>query len=160
MPQNFDEEVLNMANNASDGRETSSDQFFENSSPSEIAEDIKALEQQMMQEAGGSEERAELQAMIDARKRQKEKMDQEISKNDPTATQSGAVKTAHKTMVDFDLGGRDAYQKNKWYVRNPGYKCDNAYKVTVHIDVQVNSSALLFLRFITRTRALVHQAVK
>jgi len=140
MPQNFDEEVLNMANNASDGRETSSDQFFENSSPSEIAEDIKALEQQMMQEAGGSEERAELQAMIDARKRQKEKMDQEISKNDPTATQSGAVKTAHKTMVDFDLGGRDAYQKNKWYVRNPGYKCDNAYKVTVHIDVQVNSS--------------------
>ncbi|MDC3252666.1 hypothetical protein OAU25_00265 [Crocinitomicaceae bacterium] len=140
MPKNFDEEVLNMANNVSDDRATSTDKFYENKSMQEIAEDITALEQQMMQEAGGSEKRAELQAMIDARRKKKEQLNQGVGKKDPAATQGGATKTAHKTMVDFDLGGRDAYQNNKWYVRNPGYKCDNAYKVTVHVDVQVNTS--------------------
>jgi hypothetical protein len=139
LPSDFNDEVLNMANNVADNRETSLDQFYENKTPAQVAQDIKALEKQMEADAGGAKERAKLQAMIDARKEQKDKMEKAAA-DSPKATDGGETKTSKKTMVDFDLQGRDAYQNNKWYVRNPGYGCDNKSQVTVLINIKVNAT--------------------
>jgi len=135
---NYAQEVLNMADNVSDGRETSFEKYYENQTPAQVAADIKALEKQMKNDAGGAQDRKKLQSMIDARKKHQEDLKNDVKA--PTATQGGNVKAAGQTMVSFDLGGRDAYQNNKWYVRNPGYKCDNSSRVVVVIDVDVNSS--------------------
>lgn len=134
----YKSDVLNMADNVSDGRKTSDDLYFENQTPAQAAASIKELEAQLKNEAGGAEERKKLAGLIADRKEQ-ERLEAARKLNDQnTAAQGGDVKTSKATMVSFDLGGRDAFQNNKYYVRNPGYKCNNHSRVTVVIDVKVN----------------------
>lgn len=133
------QDVLNMANNVSDSREASYEKYYENQTPEQVAAEIKALEKEMEKDAGGSKDREKIQSMIDARKKKQEDL-KNNPKDDHSPTEGGDVKTAKATMVSFDLGGRDAYQNNKWYVRNPGYKCDVTSRVTVVIDIKVDNA--------------------
>ena len=136
----FAQDILNMANNISDGRETSDYEFFENQTPLEASKSIAELERQMKDAAGGAKERDRLSGLIADRKAsQQEILDNQNNESIPIANQGGNKKFAGQTMVNFDLSGRDAYQNNKWFVRNPGYKCDNGSTVRVHIDIKVGS---------------------
>jgi hypothetical protein len=139
VPPNYDQEVLNIGRNMHDDRERSSEEYYENQSPEQIAADVRALEQQMRNEAGGSEERQRLQERIDQRKRDQELAAQNQSQNGTTPTEGGDTQADGYTMVNWDLGGRDAFQKNKWHVRNPGYKCYNANgTIVIHVKVNAN----------------------
>jgi hypothetical protein len=138
--ERYSQDILNMANNVSDGRETSEFEFFENQTPLEASKSIKELEQQMIDDAGGSKERDRLEGLIADRKaRQQEILDNKANEAKPDGGPSGDKKYAGQTMVNFDLSGRDAYQNNKWFVRNPGYKCDNNSRVSVYIDIKVGA---------------------
>ena len=133
------DDVKNMSQNVHDNREASYEDFSENRTPEQIAQDIKNLEAQIKQEAGGSADRAELQKLIDQRKKEQELAAQN-KKNDNS--ESGATsnkKYAGTTMVSWDLNGRKAYQNNDWYVRNPGYTCDAANGVVV-VNVKTNAN--------------------
>jgi hypothetical protein len=133
-------EVLNMVNNVKDNRKTSDENYFENQTPAQAAASIKELEAQMKNEAGGADERKKLAGLI-AERKEKERLEAEQRLNDKnTPTKGGDVKAKGETMVSFDLGGRDAFQNNKYYVRNPGYKCDNRSRITVVIDIKVDAS--------------------
>lgn len=133
-------EVLNMVNNIKDNRKTSEDKYFENQTPAQAAASIKELEAQMKNEAGGADERKKLAGLI-AERKEKERLDAEKRLNENVIpTKGGDVKAKGETMVSFDLGGRDAFQNNKYYVRNPGYKCDNGSRVTVVVDIKVDAS--------------------
>lgn len=145
-PENIDvsetyaQDILNMANNVNDGRETSKDEYFENQTPLEASKSISELEQQMKNDAGGAQERERLEGLIADRKaHQQELLDNKANQVKPEGGPSGDKKYAGQTMVNFDLSGRDAYQNNKWFVRNPGYKCDNNSRVTVYIDIKVGA---------------------
>jgi hypothetical protein len=43
-------------------------------------------------------------------------------------------------MVDFSVSGRNAYEQNTWYVRNPGYTCGFNASGTVYIEIEVSNS--------------------
>ncbi|NRA13615.1 MAG: hypothetical protein HRT57_16860 [Crocinitomicaceae bacterium] len=136
----YAQDVLNMADNVSDGRKTSTDDYYENQTPEQAAKSIADLENEMKRDAGGAKERARLEGLIADRKAHQQALLDKI-KNNPklVPNKGGAKKYAGQTMVSFDLGGRDAYQNNKWFVRNPGYKCDNSSRVTVIVDIIVGN---------------------
>ena len=115
-------DVLNMADNVRDNRKESNDHYFENQTPAQAAASIKELEQQMKNDAGGADERKQLAGLIAERKERERLADEKRLNENVGATQGGDTKAKGETMVTFDLGGRDAFQNNKYYVRNPGYK--------------------------------------
>lgn len=136
----YAQDILNMVNNVSDGRETSTDEYFENQTPLEASKSIAELEQQMKYDAGGAQERERLSGLIADRKaHQQELLENKANEPTPTANQGGNKKYAGQTMVNFELNGRDAYQNNKWFVQNPGYKCNNSSRVKVIIDIKVGN---------------------
>lgn len=139
MPDNYDSEVLNMGDNVSDGRKVSDDKFYENQSPEQVAADIKDLERQMKEAAGGAKERARIAGLIEERKEQQRQLAENQTNENNTPTPGGDVKTSKQTMVSWDVQSRDAYQNNKWYVRNPGYVCDNSARETVYVNVKVGA---------------------
>lgn len=141
VPDNFDfsSDVKNISQNVQDQREASYENYSENRSPQQIAQDIKALETQMKQEAGGSKERAKLQSLIDQRKEQQRQAKENAANNDASNLPASDKKYAGQTMVSWDLGGRAAYNNNDWYVRNPGYTCDGRKGIVV-IEVKVNGA--------------------
>lgn len=140
VPTDFDftADVKNISQNVHDQREASYEEYSENRSPEQIAQDIRSLEAQMKQEAGGSAERAKLQRLIDERKEQ-QKLAAENAANNDSKLPASDKKYAGQTMVSWDLQGRTAHNNNDWYVRNPGYTCDGRSGIVV-INVKVNSS--------------------
>jgi len=141
VPTDFDftSDVKNISQNVHDQREESYEEYSENRSPQQIAQDIQQLEAQMKQEAGGSAKRAELQKMINERKEQQKLAQENAANNDSSDLPASDKKYAGATMVSWDLSGRAAHNNNDWYVRNPGYTCDGRKGVVV-IDVKANSS--------------------
>lgn len=133
-------DAKNIAQSENDKREKSYDNFGPPKSSDQIAQDIKALEQQMKNEAGGSKERAEIQQLIDQRKEQ-QKAAQEAEKNKPTPTTNGS-EFAHKgnNMVGWDLGDRGALNNNAGAVPIPGYTCGPQANGIVIIDIKTNNN--------------------
>jgi len=136
VPPDFDESVKNIVSDANETRDKSYENYSENKSRQEVANDIKALEEQMRNEAGGSAERERLHDLIEDRKNQQ--MNTENS-NHQTVDQGGDVAYAGKTMVDFSLAGREPFQNNRWYIRNPGYTCGTGMG-TIVVDIRVNGN--------------------
>ena len=135
----FNADVKNMSQNVHDERDASFEDYSENRSPEQIAKDIKALEAQMKNEAGGSARRAQLQDLIDQRKEQKEIAENAKTTNSQSNLPTSDNKFAGQTMVSYDLNGRKAHNNNDWFVRNPGYTCNGSNGVVV-VNVRVNSN--------------------
>jgi hypothetical protein len=76
------------------------------------------------------------------------------------------VKTAYggNVMVSWSLTERTAYLNNNWYVRNPGYTCDqDSYgKITIQIKVDQNGSVIYasVLEKGNASQCMINQAIK
>jgi hypothetical protein len=76
------------------------------------------------------------------------------------------VKTAYggNVMVSWSLKERTAYLNNNWYVRNPGYTCDqDSYgKITIQIKVDQNGSVIYasVLEKGDASQCMINQAIK
>ncbi|MCR9172595.1 MAG: hypothetical protein NXI10_08895 [bacterium] len=139
VPEDFDynAEVKNLAQSKNDDREASYDDYGPPKSSNQIAQDIKALEAQMQQEAGGSAERAKLQRLIDQRK-EEQKQAKESENNTTPSTSGSDKKYAGYTMVEWDLDDRKAHNNNREAIRNPGYTCGDRANGVVVVDVKTN----------------------
>lgn len=138
VPTNFSSDVKNMARDRNDQREKSMTDYSQNT-PSQGSQSVKDLEKKYLEEAGGDAKRA---AILKAHEEKKEKLKQKNNADKPTENKgSGGGEKAYagNVMVDFDLGGRDAHQGNRWYVRNPGYTCGKGSGLVV-VDISVNQS--------------------
>lgn len=140
IPENFEsQDLLNMSRDRNDQREQSDDNYGENA-PVEST-DLSELEKQMYEEAGGAEERAKIQQLIEDRrereKNEREQREKDAQERSDANANSGANAPKGMTMVEFDVNGHTAYKDNNWYVRNPGYTCDGG-SGTVYIAVKVD----------------------
>ena len=76
------------------------------------------------------------------------------------------VKTAYggNVMVSWSLTERTAHLNNNWYVRNPGYTCDqDSYgKITIQIKVDQNGSVIYasVLEKGDASQCMINQAIK
>jgi len=76
------------------------------------------------------------------------------------------VKTSYggNVMVSWSLTERTAYLNNNWYVRNPGYTCDqDSYgKITIQIKVDQNGSVIYasVLEKGDASQCMINQAIK
>ena len=76
------------------------------------------------------------------------------------------VKTVYggNVMVSWSLTERTAYLNNNWYVRNPGYTCDqDSYgKITIQIKVDQNGSVIYasVLEKGDASQCMINQAIK
>jgi len=76
------------------------------------------------------------------------------------------VKTAYggNVMVSWSLTERTAYLNNNWYVRNPGYTCDQDShgKITIQIKVDQNGSVIYasVLEKGDASQCMINQAIK
>jgi hypothetical protein len=76
------------------------------------------------------------------------------------------VKTEYggNVMVSWSLTERTAYLNNNWYVRNPGYTCDqDSYgKITIQIKVDQNGSVIYasVLEKGDASQCMINQAIK
>jgi hypothetical protein len=76
------------------------------------------------------------------------------------------IKTAYggNVMVSWSLTERTAHLNNSWYVRNPGYTCDqDSYgKITIQIKVDQNGSVIYasVLEKGDASQCMINQAIK
>lgn len=142
VPQDYSGEVKNMARDANDQRERSYDEYYENvASGEEVEQSVYELEQQMLADAGGAEERARIQERINERKkREAEQAKAAKSTNNEPAKVGGDKAYAGNVMVEWVLTDRTPHQHNNWYVRNPGYTCGKGASGVVTVIIRVNQS--------------------
>ncbi len=110
-----------------------------NSNPEQSIYDF---EKEQFKQSGGAAERERIQREMDERKRQREQKAKQQAQNGGAGGNAGGKPSSSEgeTMVSWDLDGRDAHQKNDWYVRNPGYTCGKGINAKVVIKVKVNSN--------------------
>ena len=134
--ENFSNDVKNMARDANDQREQSFEEYYENASDESVAEELRKLEQEMYEEAGGEKTRAEIREELEARKLAAENT--KTSENDPKQTTTGGTSYQGDVMVDWSLRG--PHKNNSWYIRNPGYTAGIGAQGIVYIIIKVNQN--------------------
>jgi hypothetical protein len=86
--------------------------------------------------------------------------------NPQVSNTNNNVKTVYggNVMVSWSLTERTAYLNNNWYVRNPGYTCDqDSYgKITIQIKVDQNGSVIYasVLEKGDASQCMINQAIK
>ncbi len=158
VPQDF----KNIARDVNDSRELSSDEYFQNISDASIDEQIKKMEQEMYEEAGGEKTRAEIRAEMEEKRRELENQ----SKNQPVqvSQNTGNKKYSGNVMVEWEL--REPHQGNSWFVRNPGYTCGygSSGRVVVLIKVNQNGNVVSATydasRSISANSCMIREAIK
>ena len=96
----------------------------------------------------------------------KENGDDNNDLNPQVSNTNNNVKTAYSgnVMVSWSLTERTAYLNNNWYVRNPGYTCDqDSYgKITIQIKVDQNGSVIYasVLEKGDASQCMINQAIK
>lgn len=121
----------------------SSDNSSSKSKNNNPEQSIYDFEKEQFKNAGGAAERERIQKEMEQRKRDREAKNKQ--KQGQTGGNGGVAGTKGssnegETMVSWDLDGRNAHQKNDWYVRNPGYTCGKGINAKVVIKVRVNSN--------------------
>jgi len=134
--ENFSNDVKNMARDANDQREESFEEYYENASDEAVAEELKKLEQEMYNEAGGEKTRAEIREEVAARKLAA--ANESTSQNDPKQTTTGGTSYKGDVMVDWSLRG--PHKNNAWYIRNPGYTAGIGAQGIVYVIIKVNQN--------------------
>ena len=96
----------------------------------------------------------------------KENEDDNNDLNPQVLNNNNNVKTVYggNVMVSWSLTERTAYLNNNWYVRNPGYTCDqDSYgKITIQIKVDQNGSVIYasVLEKGDASQCMINQAIK
>ena len=96
----------------------------------------------------------------------KENKDGDNDLNPQVLNNNNNVKTVYggNVMVSWSLTERTAYLNNNWYVRNPGYTCDqDSYgKITIQIKVDQNGSVIYasVLEKGDASQCMINQAIK
>ena len=96
----------------------------------------------------------------------KENEDGNNDLNPQVLNNNNNVKTVYggNVMVSWSLTERTAYLNNNWYVRNPGYTCDqDSYgKITIQIKVDQNGSVIYasVLEKGDASQCMINQAIK
>jgi len=96
----------------------------------------------------------------------KENEDNNNDLNPQELNTNNNVKTAYggNVMVSWSLTERTAYLNNNWYVRNPGYTCDQDShgKITIQIKVDQNGSVIYasVLEKGDASQCMINQAIK
>ncbi len=137
LPSDVPQDVKNMSRDVNDTRASSSEEFYQNVSDESIDEQVKRMEQEMYEEAGGEKTRAEIRAEMEKKRAELEK---QTSKNNSGKNEQprGDTKYSGSVMVDWDL--REAHQNNNWFVRNPGYTCGYGSSGRVVVLIKVNQN--------------------
>ncbi len=137
VPAEFSGDVKNMARDANDSRERSNEEYSANKSSEEVRAEYEALEQKMYEEAGGQKTRDQIREEMEKRNLV------------PPPTNDGANKAANngsdnayggKVLADWELKSREPHQKNEYYIRKPGYLCENGSSGSVMVLIQVNQA--------------------
>lgn len=140
IPADFEQgEVKNMARDVNDDRKKSNQDYYQNKSAKEIEDDIQRDIEATKASTGGEEKR---KAILEEMAKRKENQSKNTNEAKVTKTQGGNTAFKGNVMVDWSLSGRDPFQKNNWWVRNPGYTCGygSSGRVTVKIKVNKNGT--------------------
>lgn len=134
-------EVKSIAKDLNDSRVQSEDRWDRNKASKSVEQNVKDLEKQFYAESGESQKREKIKASADEaqQKIKSSSISQSKSKSDINSS-GGNTAFKGKTMVSWELKGREPHQGNEWYVRNPGYTCGHDSNGEVYIKIKVNSS--------------------
>ncbi len=125
----------------------------------------KDFETQVFAETGGEQTRAQIKQLSQARIQQLKQQGQ-ISPSPSNISSSSSNQYAGAVMVDFSVGGRNAYEQNTWYVRNPGYTCGFNASGTVYIEIEVlnsgrvGSAQYMSSKSLNASPCMIEQAIK
>ena len=144
----------NISKDQNDLREQSINNWQENKSD-EINQSIKDYEKSLHQDNVSKNDNIV-----------KENKDDNNDLNPQVLNNNNNVKTVYggNVMVSWSLTERTAYLNNNWYVRNPGYTCDqDSYgKITIQIKVDQNGSVIYasVLEKGDASQCMINQAIK
>ena len=149
-----EQDSKNISKDQNDLREQSINNWQENKSD-EINQPIKDYEKSLHQDNVSKNDNIV-----------KENEDDNNNLNPQVSNTNNNVKTAYggNVMVSWSLTERTAYLNNNWYVRNPGYTCDqDSYgKITIQIKVDQNGSVIYasVLEKGDASQCMINQAIK
>ena len=149
-----EQDSKNISKDQNDLREQSINDWQENKSD-EINQSIKDYEKSLHQDNVSKNDNIV-----------KENKDDNNDLNPQVSNTNNNIKTAYggNVMVSWSLTERTAYLNNNWYVRNPGYTCDqDSYgKITIQIKVDQNGSVIYasVLEKGDANQCMINQAIK
>ena len=149
-----EQDSKNISKDQNDLREQSINNWQENKSD-EINQPIKDYEKSLHQDNVSKNDNIV-----------KENKDGNNDLNPQVSNTNNNVKTAYggNVMVSWSLTERTAYLNNNWYVRNPGYTCDqDSYgKITIQIKVDQIGSVIYasVLEKEDASQCMINQAIK
>ena len=149
-----EQDLKNISKDQNDLREQSINDWQENKSD-EINQSIKDYEKSLHQDNVSKNDNIV-----------KENEDDNNDLNPQVSNTNNNIKTAYggNVMVSWSLTERTAYLNNNWYVRNPGYTCDqDSYgKITIQIKVDQNGSVIYasVLEKGDASQCMINQAIK
>ena len=149
-----EQDSKNISKDQNDLREQSTNDWQENK-VDEINQSIKDYEKSLHQDNVSKNDNIV-----------KENKDDNNDLNPQVSNTNNNIKTAYggNVMVSWSLTERTAYLNNNWYVRNPGYTCDqDSYgKITIQIKVDQNGSVIYasVLEKGDANQCMINQAIK
>ena len=149
-----EQDSKNISKDQNDLREQSINDWQENKSD-EINQSIKDYEKSLHQDNVSKNDNIV-----------KENEDDNNDLKPQVSNTNNNIKTAYggNVMVSWSLTERTAYLNNNWYVRNPGYTCDqDSYgKITIQIKVDQNGSVIYasVLEKGDANQCMINQAIK
>ena len=149
-----EQDLKNISKDQNDLRKQSTNDWQENKSD-EINQSIKDYEKSLHQDNVSKNDNIV-----------KENEDGNNDLNPQVLNNNNNVKTVYggNVMVSWSLTERTAYLNNNWYVRNPGYTCDqDSYgKITIQIKVDQNGSVIYasVLEKGGASQCMINQAIK
>ena len=150
-----EQDSKNISKDQNDLREQSINNWQENKSDDKISQSIKDYEKSLHQDNVSKNDNIV-----------KENEDDNNDLKPQVSNTNNNIKTAYggNVMVSWSLTERTAYLNNNWYVRNPGYTCDqDSYgKITIQIKVDQNGSVIYasVLEKGDASQCMINQAIK
>ena len=150
-----EQDSKNISKDQNDLREQSINNWQENKSDDEISQSIKDYEKSLHQDNVSKNDNIVKENKVDNN-----------DLNPQVLNNNNNVKTVYggNVMVSWSLTERTAYLNNNWYVRNPGYTCDqDSYgKITIQIKVDQNGSVIYasVLEKGDASQCMINQAIK
>lgn len=144
-------EIKNMVLNQADEREKSMDNFSREKLDEQVKDELKDLERQTFEQlraerenSGGNDgigDYSEEEAMMNVTDEELEEMAKKtLNKKDPGGGSNKAY--AGRTMVSFDIPGREPFNNEMKYVKNPGYTCAGSGTVVVRVKLDIEGRVI------------------
>lgn len=129
-------------------------------------DDVYAFEKQLFEETGGKQKREQIEKQRQETNQKKQEFER---KRQEQLTKAGSTNATlpkgGKTMVSYSLTGRKPHNNNIYYVRNPGYTCEQGSYGEVVVNIKVDgmgnvTNATPKEAYSSLNPCLVEQAVK